>query len=55
MRNFLINVREIRWPGIKVRNIIRVDNPHAALKRLENAVKPRIPVSVEEAAKEGKF
>ena len=55
MRNFLINVREIRWSGIKVRNIIQVDNSRVALKLLENAVKSRIPASIEEAAKEGKF
>lgn len=55
MRNFLINVREMRWSGVKVRNIIRVDNPHVALKWLENAVKSRIPVSIEESSKAGKF
>ena len=27
------------WSGVKVRNIIQVDNPHAALKRLGIAVK----------------
>lgn len=55
MRNFLINVREMWWSGIKVRNIIQVDNPHVALKRFGIAVKSRIPVSIEEAAKAGKF
>lgn len=55
MRTFLINVREMLWLGIKVGNIIRVDNPHIALKRLSNAVKSRVTATIEEAAKEGKF
>lgn len=55
MRIFLINVREMWWSGIKDGNIIRVDNPHIALKRLGNAVKSRVTATIEEAAKAGKF
>lgn len=55
MRNFLINIGEMQWSDIKVGNIVRVDNPHVALKRFANAVKSRVTATIEEAAKAGKF